>query len=76
MSPDGRLPADSPVSTVQRARAIYDYDARDSSEMSLMADEIIAVSKIEGTNDDDYLMGERGNQRGKVPKAFLEMLTY
>ncbi|XP_046606394.1 endophilin-B1 isoform X2 [Neodiprion virginianus] len=57
----------------ERARVICDYDARDPSELSLMQDEVICVSKIPG--DGDYLMGVRGNQRGKVPKAFLEPIV-
>jgi hypothetical protein len=32
------------------------------------------ISDAEGA--EDYLIGERGNQKGKVPKAFLELLTY
>lgn len=36
----------SPVKTMQqnslkRARAVYDYDAKDASELSLMCDEVI-----------------------------------
>nr|CAD7193638.1 unnamed protein product [Timema douglasi] len=59
----------------KRARALYDYDAKDSSELSLMADEVIIVHEISQT-EMDYLVGERGNQKGKVPKAFLELLSY
>ena len=36
------------------------------------------MHEIEDTGEgaEDYLMGERGNQKGKVPKAFLEVLNY
>lgn len=62
----------------KRARVLYDYDAKDSTELSLMADEVIIVQEIENAAEgaEDYLMGERGTQRGKVPKAFLEILNY
>lgn len=33
--------------------------------------QVILVSEI---GDEDYLLGRRGEQKGKVPKAFLEML--
>ncbi|XP_043278846.1 endophilin-B1 isoform X2 [Venturia canescens] len=56
----------------EKARVVCDYDARDPSELSLMQDEVICVSEIPG--DEDYLLGIRGSQRGKVPKAFLENL--
>ncbi|XP_053980399.1 endophilin-B1 isoform X2 [Hylaeus anthracinus] len=56
----------------ERARVLYDYDARDSSELSVVQDEVITVLEI--PDDEDYVMGIRGNQRGKVPKAYLEML--
>lgn len=29
---------------------------------------------MSNTRDDDYLLGQRGQQRGKVPKAFLEVI--
>ncbi|XP_076652155.1 SH3 domain containing GRB2 like, endophilin-B isoform X2 [Halictus rubicundus] len=56
----------------ERARVLFDYEARDSSELSVDQDEVIIVVEIPG--DEDYVMGVRGNQRGKIPKAYLEML--
>ncbi|KAK7870651.1 hypothetical protein R5R35_009142 [Gryllus longicercus] len=60
---------------LQRARVLCDYDAKDATELSLMVDEVILVQEI-SEDEQDYLMGERGNQKGKVPKAFLEMLAF
>lgn len=38
---------------------------------------VIIVHEISDADGaEDYLIGERGNQKGKVPKAFLELLTY
>ncbi|XP_076292261.1 SH3 domain containing GRB2 like, endophilin-B isoform X2 [Lasioglossum baleicum] len=68
-------PPTSNVSTEngqERARVLFDYEARDSSELSVDQDEVIIVFEI--PDDEDYVMGVRGNQRGKVPKAYLEML--
>ncbi|XP_012259692.1 endophilin-B1 isoform X2 [Athalia rosae] len=56
-----------------RARVVCNYEARDPSELSLIQDEVICVTEIQG--DGDYLMGTRGNQQGKVPKAFLEPIV-
>jgi len=39
--------------------------------------QVIIVRELSDADGaEDYLMGERGNQKGKVPKAFLELLTY
>ncbi|KAG7487516.1 hypothetical protein MATL_G00024380 [Megalops atlanticus] len=58
----------------RKARVLYDYDAAGSSELSLLADEVIMVSSVPGM-DSDWLMGERGNQKGKVPITYLELLN-
>lgn len=77
----------------KKARVLYDYDAKDSTELSLMADEVyflfvhffcccvnyfvfqvIFVREICEKGDEDYLIGQRGQKNGKVPKAFLEIL--
>ncbi|KAG9483188.1 endophilin-B1 [Eleutherodactylus coqui] len=58
----------------RKARVLYDYDAANSSELSLLADEIITIYSIPGM-DSDWLMGERGNQKGKVPITYLELLN-
>uniref|UniRef100_A0A8C6SYE5 Endophilin-B1 n=1 Tax=Neogobius melanostomus TaxID=47308 RepID=A0A8C6SYE5_9GOBI len=58
----------------RKARVLYDYDAASSSELSLLADEVITVSSVPGM-DSDWLMGERGSQRGKVPITYLELLN-
>ncbi|KAK6292977.1 endophilin-B1a [Coregonus clupeaformis] len=58
----------------RKARVLYDYDAAGSSELSLLADEVIMVSSVPGM-DSDWLMGERGAQKGKVPITYLELLN-
>ncbi|XP_021260063.1 endophilin-B1 isoform X2 [Numida meleagris] len=58
----------------RKARVLYDYDAANSSELSLLADEVITVYSMPGM-DSDWLMGERGNQKGKVPITYLELLN-
>ncbi|XP_039540592.1 endophilin-B1a isoform X1 [Pimephales promelas] len=58
----------------RKARVLYDYDAAGSNELSLLADEVIMVSCVPGM-DSDWLMGERGTQKGKVPITYLELLN-
>ncbi|XP_061661644.1 endophilin-B1a [Syngnathoides biaculeatus] len=56
------------------ARVLYDYDAASSNELSLLADEVITVSCEPGIGS-DWLMGERGSQKGIVPITYLELLN-
>ncbi|KAF2976064.1 hypothetical protein EK904_005013, partial [Melospiza melodia maxima] len=63
-----------PASGTRRARVLYDYEAADSTELALLADEMITVYSLPGM-DPDWLIGERGNQKGKVPVTYLELLT-
>uniref|UniRef100_A0A8C3YKY0 Endophilin-B1 n=1 Tax=Catagonus wagneri TaxID=51154 RepID=A0A8C3YKY0_9CETA len=58
----------------RKARVLYDYDAANSTELSLLADEVISVYSVAGM-DPDWLMGERGGQRGRVPITYLELLN-
>ncbi|XP_031231586.1 endophilin-B1 isoform X1 [Mastomys coucha] len=62
------------TSSNRKARVLYDYDAANSTELSLLADEVITVFSVVGM-DSDWLMGERGNQKGKVPITYLELLN-
>ncbi|XP_029294639.1 endophilin-B2-like isoform X3 [Cottoperca gobio] len=63
-----------PATGTRKAKVLYDYDAADSSELSLLADELITVYTVPGM-DSDWLIGERGNQKGKVPVTYLELLS-
>ncbi|XP_074546184.1 endophilin-B2b isoform X3 [Halichoeres trimaculatus] len=63
-----------PVTGARKAKVLYDYDAHDSSELSLLADELITVYTVPGM-DPDWLIGERGNDKGKVPVTYLELLS-
>ncbi|XP_068561799.1 endophilin-B2b isoform X1 [Cebidichthys violaceus] len=63
-----------PVTGTRKAKVLYDYDAHDVSELSLLADELITVYTVPGM-DPDWLIGERGNQKGKVPVTYLELLS-
>ncbi|XP_030006617.1 endophilin-B2b isoform X2 [Sphaeramia orbicularis] len=63
-----------PVTGARRAKVLYDYDAHDASELSLLADELITVYTVPGM-DPDWLVGERGNEKGKVPVTYLELLS-
>nr|XP_056716579.1 endophilin-B2 isoform X7 [Euleptes europaea] len=73
---EGLNPGDvkPPASGTRKARVLYDYQAADSGELSLLADEMITVYSLPGM-DPDWLIGERGNQKGKVPVTYLELLS-
>lgn len=79
---DGSVEADTlkieevqaPATGTRKAKVLYDYDAADTSELSLLADELITVYTVPGM-DSDWLIGERGNQKGKVPVTYLELLS-
>ncbi|XP_076327576.1 endophilin-B1-like isoform X3 [Tachypleus tridentatus] len=58
----------------KRARVLYDYDALDKSELSLLANEVIYVTSELG-QDPDWVIGEHGLLKGKVPLAYLEFLS-
>ncbi|XP_062269020.1 endophilin-B2b isoform X4 [Platichthys flesus] len=63
-----------PVTGTRKAKVLYDYDGHGVSELSLLADEIITVHTVPGM-DPDWLIGERGNEKGKVPVTYLELLS-
>ncbi|XP_061460363.1 endophilin-B2 isoform X2 [Rhineura floridana] len=63
-----------PASGTRKARVLYDYDGSDSTELSLLSDEMITVYSLPGM-DPDWLIGERGNKKGKVPVTYLELLS-
>lgn len=71
LNPDDVKP---PASGTRKARVLYDYEAADSSELSLLSDEMITVYSLPGM-DPDWLIGERGNKKGKVPVTYLELLS-
>ncbi|XP_014863608.1 endophilin-B2-like isoform X2 [Poecilia latipinna] len=64
----------APATGTRKVKVLYDYDAADSSELSLLADELITVYTVPGM-DSDWLIGEKGNQKGKVPVTYLELLS-
>ncbi|KAM7393375.1 hypothetical protein PAMA_008164 [Pampus argenteus] len=63
-----------PVTGARKAKVLYDYEAHDASELTLLADELITVHTVPGM-DPDWLVGERGNEKGKVPVTYLELLS-
>lgn len=56
----------------KHARVVCDYDTEDPTELSLQNNEKILVKDI---GNEDYLLGKRGNNKGKVPKAFIEIFS-
>lgn len=57
----------------RRARVLCDYEARSPDELDLTSDEIINV-RDPGDGNSEYYLGEKGILKGRVPRAFLEVL--
>ncbi|CAI9718193.1 endophilin-B1 isoform X4 [Octopus vulgaris] len=66
--------APSPNVEKKYARVLYDYAAADLTEISLTADELITVHSLPSLGD-DYVMAEKGHNRGKVPVNYLQILN-
>ncbi|CAB4023644.1 endophilin-B1-like isoform X3 [Paramuricea clavata] len=60
-------------SVTHKAKVLYDYDAAEDDELSLLADEVIIVYTIPGL-DSDWMIAERGSQKGRVPITYIELL--
>jgi len=62
----------------RRARCLNDYQAVNSSELSLRANEVIVVSHSSDL-DPEWMLAERqagiAVEKGKVPVAYLEILN-
>lgn len=66
--------APSPNIEKKQARVLYDYEAKDLTEISLTEDELICVHHLPSLGA-DYMMAEKGHQRGKVPITHLQLLN-
>ncbi|WAR31654.1 SHLB1-like protein [Mya arenaria] len=71
--PSIQVTASTPATEKKQARVLYDYDAADATELSLLADELITVYRLPNM-EPDWLMAERGSKRGKVPTTYLDIL--
>lgn len=62
------------INGTRKARVVCNYNAVCSSELSLQTNEVIIVSCVPGM-DPDWLWGEQGDKRGKVPVTCLQLLS-
>lgn len=58
---------------IMKAKVLCSYDARTPDEISLLVDEVISVETI-ADNERDYIIAIRGDKKGRVPQAYLEIL--
>ncbi|XP_014259841.1 endophilin-B2 isoform X2 [Cimex lectularius] len=58
---------------IMMAKVIVGYDARNEEELSLSVDEVIMVETI-SESEKQYVIGKKGNKKGKVPLAYLEII--
>jgi len=69
------LPCAAPVNaSLRRGQVLLDYDAESPEELSLMAHEVLNIYEICPT-DEDYLLGERGSRCGRVPRAYIKLIS-
>jgi len=57
----------------RQAVILFDYDASDPTELSLLADEVITVYEDPSLGA-GWLIGQRGNTRGKVPTSHVSFM--
>lgn len=58
----------------RRARVLYDFEAQSNHQLSVQANEVVVIT-LQGSQDADFWVAERGSQRGQVPVAYLEILN-
>jgi len=61
-----------PALCLMRGQAILDYDSNSPEELSLMAHEVLNIYELE---DQQYLLGERENKVGKVPRSYIKIIS-
>lgn len=71
--PSARSPS-PPLGSLQRGQAVLDYDAKNRQELSLMAHEVVNVYEL-SPREDDFLLGERGDRAGRVPRAYIRIIS-
>lgn len=57
----------------RRAKVVCDYDATNREEMSLMMNEVVQYTELQGQTT-DFVTAKRGTQTGRVPRAYIEPL--
>lgn len=56
----------------KRAKVLFDYDAVDSTEISVWANQIINIQLL--ANENDWVLAEAGSDQGRIPKAYIQIL--
>lgn len=56
----------------KKAKVLFDYDAVDSTEISVWANQVINVQLI--PNNNDWVIAEAGSDHGRIPKAYIQIL--
>jgi len=58
---------------LKRGQAVLDYDAKSRQELSLMAHEVLNIYELSPL-EEDFVLGERGDRVGKVPRAYIRII--
>jgi hypothetical protein len=67
-------PSKNAVSTKDfTARVLHDYSAKDKTELTVNAGDIISATRIE--SDAEFVLGQTRDQSGRLPLAYLEIIN-
>jgi len=67
----GRAAAPSPKSNLKKAKALYDYQASDDTEITFDVGDILIIHKVD---DSGWWEGEFGGKKGMFPGNYVEMI--
>ena len=54
------------------ARVLHDYTAKDGTEMTVKAGDMISCTRIE--SETDWVLGQTQDKKGRLPLAYLELI--
>jgi len=63
-----------PLDTLRRGQAVLDYDGQSVEELSLMVHEVLNIYEL-APPEEDFVLGERENRTGKVPRAYVKIIS-
>jgi len=68
-------PSPTPLTqTPKRGQVLLDYDSESPEELSLMAHEVLNIYELT-PEEEDFVMGERLNKTGRVPRAYIKLIS-
>jgi len=63
-----------PYTALRRGQVVLDYDGETPEELSLMIHEVLNIYELDPP-DEEFLLGERETRRGRVPRAYIKIIS-